>query len=988
MKYVLPTTNVDLTYLSLFTGLKLSGSLEQAGLIGDPEASWLVADYIENESLAQPLTLTCLSDMGRVLAPLAGALFVHDGKMSLHTSRPDHVLQAWWPFPAPVDSIYDELLEAPHIRPIPGRFDFVHEGVSGSTFRTRVTPLIKTAIIIGFYDFMHPLNGKGLSSLAQSITSLLSTSTKVTVGENYFNTVASSLDAQVKKSFDDFLASYMRYNDGDGKQVRVIESSVSSLDELVNILLDTSTRVGFRVQVSTPLLNIAQSESVSISSSDWRCYAHPFQPLAILEPKTVSGDPVESLSKYNGLYLRSDLAPQLPTTIPSGITNHIGSVYSKVGGFKTTAKTSSWDSFTETRLRLDDNIKIALETRQVVLRKSIDNSLHVVNLDIYEKWSLFPSNIRKIYAHWYTSGFLNQSYRENPVLLQTIGQIYRKNFNIENNDDNIYFHQPYAFLYDDFFNVTKITTTDTSKDFKPVVANLSPSMPSQIPLPEPVNYNYLEKVANGYISHKESGEYIGRNIRAIDYDFSQHKIHITEEHHTDYLTKSALRPYSTPEAFYAGNLGAYGLEEYAIRVPFTEIPNLIAINPFNNEAASDTLKNIELFKVKTILARTYHLGRSISLGLSKNTGSLSFSYSYNETRVKATNSWQVMSLGTYNCVVRAISDQGDGILSTDSSEAVRLLLEDVMYETWGEVFLHKGVIVEALFKGNVNGNKDVSGVRGDESDRKHHYNALRRVFSPANHSEGPGFGQNAGKEFVEHVGMSAHQMLHWYYYGVHVINAWGLGDCVTHFPTSSELNPDSTNAFDWSASVGASNTVPLPSLDVYADEGTWYLHNGNQVRKDNISGDDFRDDAEVWRLSRHFTSNEFDLINEPGTENQMFAIDRHLVFKLDRLRHHLAAQVTILDNSLTVSFLVESNGTKDYGKIELTNAIFEDNDFENSDIVADGGVITVYGSSVRVIARTDKKLINHDILDAHIGNSLWLEIVDESNKSHRYYIVK
>lgn len=51
--------------------------------------------------------------------------------------------------------------------------------------------------------------------------------------------------------------------------------------------------------------------------------------------------------------------------------------------------------------------------------------------------------------------------------------------------------------------------------------------------------------------------------------------------------------------------------------------------------------------------------------------------------------------------------------------------------------------------------------------------------------------------------------------------------------------------------------------------------------------------------------------------------------------------MTILDNSLMVSFIVKLNRNKDCAKIELTNAILKDNDFEAIDIVANGGVITV-----------------------------------------------
>ena len=1019
MKYKSAKTPINTSYLSLFTDLELTGNLEQAGPLVDPEQTWTVEPFVEIEDeqgnqtgkdLDQPIVLSLQSETGKVLSPLAGSLFINDTSIYIETSQLNSSDDVWWPFPTPIYRGYDAMIENPHVRIFPGIFNFKYTGEDNLGFNQRVKASLKKAIILSFFNFSYPF----LMANLQEIQTVLSAPDPYTEGVSFFNSCFDQNNLKKYSKLDGFLKEFIMYNDKEGYYhlppqqpanspvpFIVSPSTVTDLDDLASKIFESQGKLGIKIQVSTPIVQLNAGETIEITTQDWRCYAHPFRPLAILNSKTTSDVDVLTSSNYTEVYARSKLPMLAPTVWETDNSINLKNYLNDgSGGFKTTSATGNWNTaYTEDRIRIDEGVLNVLEEESLVVKDS-NGTLYFVELDRYEKWSLFSSNIRTVYAHWYTSGFLHESYRSDAVTLNLLKQRYREGVHIDGaHSNNVYFHQPYSFL-----NGMIVSVADTDQ-FQSVSPGLNPSMPDSIDLPEPINFNYIEydHQNDNYTDHKYEGELLGESIRAIDYDMTQYKLYINEENSEDYLVKSAIRPYSIPGEFYRGNLGAYGLEEYVVRVPFKEIPNPLSDgSALRFEAEAGVRKNIELLKAKMIIARTYHMGRGRS-----------FSYDYGQVSVPATSDWQVMSLGHYNSVIRALDNieiNGAIELSGKGSESIRLMIEDVMYETWGEVFLSKGVITEAIFKGNYGGNQNISGVRADRETtsgaeyKRDFYFALRRVFTPANHSDassdGAGFGQAGGELLVDAFGVSSHQMIHWYFYGVHILNSWGSGDCISRFPISEETVPDSSNAFPWLAWKDGLTKFPLPSTQVYSEGGIWRLHDETgSVRHDNISGDEFRTDSEVWSLGRYFKSNEFDdvqhyIISDPDNSESDFMVSRDLVFKIDRLRNHQSPdQIKIYGNSdigSIQSFLLTSSGAlfqEDHlKKLEIQETVFFNN--------GSNTVLIFRGPHERMISSRnyssgkENVAIDHSLLNKFFGEGHWIELVDKDHKNKYYYLVK
>lgn len=1020
MKFSLPQTLISSDkYIEKITGLSLSGTFEQAGPFVYPDSSvkaesmeeraklWEVQPYVHSEFLSQPLKIKKISDAeqdGYVLSPLSGVLFLKDEKIYLYTSYPKYSRSKWWPFPAPLNHIYDKLQEHQHIRPFPGLFEIEVEGVTD--FKGRIKPFIEKSLAFNFFENFKNhkhISNKRKEALIKDLDNALPDEAVQEI-RNLYNSTKDSSDKDLQNFFADYIASNIIFNDTDGYggNQKHNPTLYRDFDALVTAVTNYDHHIGMRVPVSAPLFKMNTNEIVSISTKDWRCYAHPFKPMAILKNKDTNPDPESpslstTSSDYSGLYLRRDLPSTLPSQskISSGsYNNYLNKLKSEHGGFTSQQPSviNGWEAYTEKRLYIesiisDDNAIEITEESKVVLIKGTD--VYEVELDPFEKWSLFLSNPRTILAHWYTSGFLHDSYRDLNVSLDIIAQRYASDmayvpegstdpiaFHQVIDDEDIYLHQPYAY----YNNVRKDSIPRSI--FKSIQSS-TPTMPENFTLHPPKNYGYITRsLSSGWwFDAQRAGEAIGEHIKTLDYDMSKHRIYISETYDTplakDEMTRSALRAYTGtgsaehPGKFYAGNLGGYGIEEYVVRVPFTEIPNMLVsqdlVTTFSNTATNNEyiginlLKNIELLKAKMIIARTYHLGRSISLEANGSDPS-SFTYDSKEVRIPATKNWQVMSLGHYNTAVR----QHYNISGIQPSELVRLILEEVMYETWGEILLHKGVVVEAIFKGDEN--KTKAGVRGDSSGSKEvqrrQHNALRRVFTPANHADtaaGAGYGQYGGEILAKKGHLSAHQIVHWYYYGCHVIRAWGHGDCVSRFPDPKQgvQNPDSETAYDWLAWNGATK-IPLPSLDVYTDsDEIWKLHDpSGEVRYDNVSAGDFRTSGEAWGLGRKstaFDANNMDDVYVTTSNSQLVEalyVSRKLISALNKLALKMKPEegLVIASNNHMREFDVKINGTAT--KVDR---------FINQLSEPPGNALV---HALRIIQNGNKKIISDDILNS------------------------
>lgn len=1025
-------------YFEAITGLTVAGHEECAGVLVEPGTQWDVLPYDNNYFLEQPLKIRKPLDSGNghVLTPLSGVLFVqHDG-FELYTSYPKHSVKKWWPFPSPIDYVYDNLINNQHVRPFPGVFEFKFENLTG-TFNSRIEPLLKNLIALRFahhiYNWEQKNFKKGFKEALESFDSS-SDSLFAAIFGQYTIRRALKDDEPYNKSFNEFISKTIIYNDKEGKVDRLSrDSDLLLFSNIVDAMIQNN-KIGIRVSVSVPFFQMQPGEVVSVSSQDWRCYAHPFKPKAILEPTAIKiasleDVPVELTSgHYKGLFLRSDIPGNLPSSIDinnTSYSNYISKINTLKGGLNTgDIGGRNWNEFIEDRIILDvdvtnDKSRGILEDKYVVLVDGTDDAhTYLVKLDEYEKWSLFKSNIRTVYAHWYSSGFLDENYRENSVIKDIISQRYhnKKSLKIDDDDsiyfhqkldgdNNIYFHQPYAYESPSKTHTKgrKINTINSSQ-FKPPKV----SIPSSISLPEPVNYNYIEHAG---IDYKEKGEEIGRRLKNLDYDITQHKINIKERNGDDYMTSSLLRKYKTdsddkPGEFYTGNLGAYGIEEYVVRIPFTELPNILVngtASVSNSDLARNVIKNIELIKAMMIIARTYHMSRSISLGLDS-TKTSGFSYDYKrEVKIPATDDWQVMSLGNHNIMVKGFKSL---LGNYKYSEIVRLVLEETMYETWGEIFLHKGVIVEAIFKGATGdpSNDNEGGVRGDRSGEtkyeKRYYNALRRVYTPANHVDsaaGAGFGQHGGEILARDVGASAHQIIHWYYYGCHIINAWGLGDCVSRFPNATG-QVDSSNAYPWLAYKTGLPAVALPSSNIYKDieDNVWKNYdsdvsdNTHTVVHKNIVGNSFRFNSEVWGLGRRGNTLNSDKFNDTSykdsTGNDVigFNVSQKLISKLNRIVMNHEIQVLsnndyfmrIKDPTYAHALVINFNGSF----VTPTEAILSTLKLNNVKIVSDN--LVILGANTRMIRRTDGERIDESILNKIGKNSKEFTFWAEFNNVH------
>lgn len=1100
MRYTSDKTSMP-RYFEAITGLTIPGQEEYAGVLVEPGTQWEVLPYDNDYFLDQPLQIRKPpeSGNGHVLSPLSGVLFVKSDGLELYTSYPKHSVKKWWPFPAPIDHMYDNLLDNQHVRPFPGLFKFKFDNLNG-TFSSRIKPFLENLLALRFARHIYIWEQKefkdGFEAARESLDSSSSSVFASILGQYVIRRVLENAEPY-NRSFNEFISKNIIYNDTEGKIERLRRDNnltgfeLNDFSSIADSLIQND-KIGIRVSVSAPLFQMQPGEIVSVSSMDWRCYAHPFKPVAILDTVATKIETgveenvnTDNNDHYDGLYFRSDLPEIIPNSInpsSSQYTNHKDKLSPKSGGFSS-SNISGWNAYKSSTIRLmiesiinEDNKREILEESHVVLTSSDGSSskTFLVELDKYEKWSLFPSNIRTVYAHWYTSGFLSAEYRANSLVRDVIGQRYdhKRHFKfdsgdndkiyfhqLEKNDNHIYFHQPYAYEKpsEDLADGRKVTAI-LSSQFKTIKTGLSPSVPASIPLPEPINYNYIESAND----HKEKGEEIGIRIRTYDYDISQHKLKIIEKKNNpdspDYMVGTALREYETnstgdiPGDFYAGNLGAYGIEEYVIRVPFAEIPNSLAGGggTGNTNIGVNTIKHIELLKAKVIMARTYHMGRSTYMGVNdfnaskdseasdgtKKNKKRGFSYAYNGVEISATENWQVMSLGHYNTVVREYKEEAENTYG--ASDLVRLTLEEAMYETWGEVFLHKGVTVEAIFKGSTGDppNKNIGGVRGDRSgETKYHtryYNALRRVFTPANHvdsASGAGFGQNGGEILARDAYSSAHQILHWYFFGCHVINAWGLGDCVSRFPEPKNPSgdPDSSNAYPWLAWKSGLTEVALPSLNVYTglDDNIWKIYE-SKVQDEvhivkhgtDIDGESFRKDAEVWGLGREanlLNSDKFDDIrykDATGNEKNGFHVSRKLVSRLNRLVLKLSGPVIVLSNSEedvakgtdgnthTYSYMqVEDLQGQGIHKLQIevdgkyvkpTTDILKSLNLEVVKIESD--LLVIQGPNMRVIRRGNGSSIDKEILDGIFGKNTenfacWVKLRNRLSPGSLFYLV-
>lgn len=1026
-------TNIDLVrhIMSSVTGLTNLRSSFHASppVYSNKDDDWSIAPFEEEHELflSQPLILVSNTSNAQVLSIMSGALFYRKNKLQLKVSEINMNNELWSPYPSPIFSHYNDLLENVHIRPVPALFTYEafsiendQESILYDKIADGYIRAVKLSFCIRYIERL--VHEFGIALLGLFLFENNSSRTLDELVSNVSNTIS-------VLTLRDVIKDIVVYDTLNGNIDEIDYNSINDLEGFLDLLVpnrddpssedDLTSLIGIKVYCQTPLMQLDSMDVLSIRSFDWRCYGHPFEPLAILRSryKDESGEyqNVGSKSQYDGIYLRNDLSENMPSTIPSNTDNYYTGSIEDDGGFNETIATGDWNTaYDETRIRIKSIAKKELAANSVIMKDTSGNLIEV-ELDKYEKWSIFPSNIRIIYSHWFVSGFLNEN-KSDRVILRIIAQVFRASAGhlLPADDNNVYFYKPYAIKQDEENGPYLFKNSIASSRFNGMDNYIKDIEGESILLPSPVDYSSI-LASNDYdLARINKGVEEGKKRRTMHYDMALYKIDFHDKHTADYFAKKKIRPYNSDASikpFYKGRLGAYGLEEYVSRVPLKEIPNILS--GYETRTAT-SLKEItgdafyysaEILKAKIIICRNYVMGRTFT--------NTYFNYNYDPFKIYTTGDhYQEFTLSFYNTAVRFLYSK-NGSLHSDSSEKVRLVIEDAMYETWGQVLMHKGVVTETLYKSARDDSGSKPGVRssayeGPLSDDQ--YSDQRRVYTLWDHG-GPGLGQNGAKDLLLYAGASAHQILHWYFYGDQIVNAWGQGDYVSSFPNPFPhvdpppmTEPNSENAFPWlvwQSEAISGDRVPLPSLQFSSVlDLFWALMDSNDdIIPVDLPPGDFRSDGRIWRVSMNFKNKDFDSSKfiEGSSETSYFLISKNLVQMLERLRQDLGVPLYVLKRTDYSSYdfdITKLSPNLDYPSTSLGSLISSTHSNTSSknsikakfdSIVPSDGKIDVIGGVQRLIYKEGKGTISEHDLNKRF--STWIELRREDTK-HYYYLVR
>lgn len=931
---------------------------------------WSLEAYIDAQGLDQAIVLKSTSNDAYLMSAVGGCLYFKGTSLELHVTELNHNDAKWWPFPSPVDSKLDVLIETPKVRPLPGRIVY-NVKTNANTVKSIYRKVVEVALLSYLHDFLvfnarlnkTLLFGYGMIKSALALNAL----------DGIFNQMSSSTDSVVKDEFNKFINYVIRYNTKRGVSLKLSSGSTfaQTLDFIVN-----HDYVGVFIRSGMPIGKVPVDIKVEVTSQDWRCYGHPFHPFAILEGKDVNGVDLDlNRSAYSKVYLRSSFGPNLPSSLsPSEVAATSGDIYNLfkgpyVGGYNDDA-VSGWNNYTKKRYRFDTTFEKVLAEETVVLGKSNGNGIDLVEvrLDRYEKWSLFSSALRTIYSHWLQSGLLDKGYVENSVLLSILEQRIRKGKHKMQSDDNVYLSKYYAY--------NETTDSMVSKISKSIWTGTSTGViPSgDIDFPLPKISSFIDPNSSDKFSNFKIGSDLGVATKNCNYDIQRFKLFCKGFNSREYFISatSQLRPVPRSndahkffKSMFKGKirvakLGAYGLEEYTTRVALTEVANAYIGGPFDEKAGDFALKRIDFITTQRMVARTYTMGRLI--------GEKKYTYDYKDLIVPVTVDFHVMALGFLNTIVRQRKHP-------EQAEKVRLALEDSMYEDWGMVFKHRGAYVEAAFKGTPNdpGRRSEQKKSGSSSSATQpRYSALRGVFVPTQHG-GSGYAQRAGKMFVETYNMSAHQNIHWFFFGAQIVADWGMGSVVSAHQDSTKTDPTSKDCFPWMSYKSGDLEVKLPSNTTYKDSGVWLRHNtAGSVVDGDFPTSVWSNEDEDWLLSFSYPASKFkavDYSDSNGTVSR-FMVRQELVFKLQRLWYKLQSSPPEKIK------LVLPFAKKLKGKISSFK-----------DVKIDGNDVKCVGANSRFIYRNNSSQINKSIMNSIFGaeGKKWIEIYQRPNY---YYLVQ
>lgn len=975
----------------------------------------------------QEMLIKSMNSDGYMVAPLAGVLFLmnvsNKGHFVLQTSAINSARKKWWPLPSPVSHRYDELLENPQVRLIPHKFEFTTNRTHLDA-RTQYVTVVKNALLLNYLFFRLGYLEEDFLEQAMNANNLL-TYLEQEMNNALVAGIAANATDKEKLIVGVIKSAFVDYDLNLGKPDRELlirtivngQAVARNVDGMANYVANSNGFCGVNVQGGQPILNLSNNEIFGVSTFDFKNYSHPFQPLAILlKMDTDNNDLKLNKTDYDFIAPRHQLPPGALPTSSSSIDAYVQThssvnAYNKLfgpfgGGFNPSATITNWSSAfisEEKRYRLDTVLHEFFESETVVLRQKNPNKLIVVRLNEFEKWSSFSSNIRAVYAHWYRSGFLSKNLRDVTLVKGMINELYKSEK--VNGDSDIYFVKPYGIN-----NGNKVANiprsawhTSTNKP------------PSDVTVPEPVLFAKInsQPSTNPDFSTGETNrlKYTTNLFKMVGA-----KLFVDGRNAKDYICTTALRPYSQVGALHnAGQgikLGLYGLEEYIYRVPFFEVANLLAGNKsvsnnvatfggaFNSNLSTNLKSRAEFLKAQMTAARSYVVGLMISG--EKKTARLSYLQNQPVIKVAPEDTFQVFGLNHLSALVR--------YSKLHSNDLFRLVIEDAVYENWGEVMYHRGNIVTAPFKAGSSVNSgyrsrmrinppDANGVGAPNHI---YYFAVRSCYTPIGHGgstpttngSGVGLSQNGGRYLAEESKLSAHQILHWYYYGVQTFSAWGTGDEVSRFQVPTLATPEggwnSTNiSYDWVRKDTGHEKVALPDLSVFKDNGVWKKHDvvGNQVFQNiDQTNSNLLGQSENWSLTRNFKAAEFDdilLKDASGTEVASFVLSDIFLNKIQQFRESVKTGLTVFTNVKIVKRLTKAQMVLFSSGVSGSSGFKKGTQFSDIYIVGDNLVVKSESSRI-VYVGSNAIQISKSKIQAIFGTD-WLEIKD-ANKY--YYVLK
>lgn len=212
----------------------------------------------------------------------------------------------------------------------------------------------------------------------------------------------------------------------------------------------------------------------------------------------------------------------------------------------------------------------------------------------------------------------------------------------------------------------------------------------------------------------------------------------------------------------------------------------------------------------------------------------------------------------------------------------RVALEDAMAETWGQVITFRGKYINSEYYAGDRGERTGCGgsAKPYVQPVRTFYGVNCRRATPGSdysraHGHGRGFSQK-GSRLLAAQGLSYLQLAHWYFYGTHIRNGYGMGDFISRLDEGLE-----TEAAERLVSE-PSETIVDHQIDAHDGQWRCHTHDGMVAKAD----------AENWHVSHNFMAHEFCRNMRDGGD-QPLRVHHELVAKLQNLRFSLGDPVRI-----------------------------------------------------------------------------------------------